>query len=328
MGFQHPFLLLLLLLAPVYWWLRIKWFNSEMKLLRVFVRPVLWDRVRIKPPPERSFSIILWVSGLILSVVALSGPTWGQSSAITSTGGKNLVIALDISQSMSSLDEAPSRIVRANAEIRRLIEELDDVRIALVIFSGSSRLASPLTLDREFLLSRLPDNTWSNSDIARGTQLGNLVDVMVSALPEMDLETRLGIVFSDGGFHDYATASAVETAKANNMRLLTLGVGGPVEMTIPLQNGGVLLDTAGDTVRTVLEEESLIELALETGGIYLPLSRTDNLSSIVQGFLEHISYENGELAAGGSTSTRRYQYFLGTALLFFSLAIVLERKGK
>lgn len=328
MGFQHPFLLLLLLLAPVYWWLRIKWFNSEMKFLRVFVRPVLWDRVRIHPPPERSFSLILWVTGLILSVVALSGPTWGKSSAIVSTGGKNLVIALDISQSMSSLDEAPSRIVRANAEIRRLIEELDDVRIALVIFSGSSRLASPLTLDREFLLSRLPDDTWSNSDIARGTQLGNLVDVMVSALPEMYLEARLGIVFSDGGFHDYATASAIETAKANNMRLLTLGVGGPVEMTIPLENGGVLLDTAGDTVKTVLEEGSLMELALETGGIYLPLSRTDDLSSIVQVFLEHISDENDELATGGSTSTRRYQYFLGAALLFFSLAIVLERKGK
>ncbi len=328
MRFQHPFFLLLLLLAPVYWWLRIKWFNSEMKLLRIFVRPVLWDRVRIHPPPERSFSLILWVTGFILSVAALSGPSWGQSSAIVSTGGKNLVIALDISQSMSSLDEAPSRILRANAEIRRLIEELDDVRIALVIFSGSSRLASPLTLDREFLLSRLPDNTWSNSDIARGTRLGNLVDVMVSALPEMDLEARIGIVFSDGGFHDYAISSAVETAKANNMCLITIGVGGPVEMTVPLENGGVLHDTAGDTVRTVLEEESLMELALETGGIYLPLSRTDDLSSIVQSFLEHISDENSELAAGGSTSTRRYQYFLGAALIFFFLAIAVERKGK
>ncbi|MCD4847367.1 MAG: VWA domain-containing protein [Candidatus Aegiribacteria sp.] len=328
MGFQHPFLLLLLLLAPVYWWLRKKWLNSEMKLLRVFVRPVLWDKVRIHPPPERSFSITLWVTGLILSVIALSGPTWGRSSAIVSTGGKNLVIALDISQSMSSLDEAPSRIVRANAEIRRLIEELDDVRIALVIFSGSSRLASPLTLDRKFLLSRLPDDTWSNTDIVRGTQLGNLVDIMVSALPEMDLEARLGIVFSDGGFHDYATASAIETAKANNMRLLTVGVGGPVEMTIPLENGGILLDTAGDTVRTVLEEESLMKLASETGGVYLPLSQTDDLSSIVQVFLEHISDENSEFASGGSTSTRRYQYFLGAALILFSLAIAVERKGK
>ncbi len=328
MGFQHPFLLLLLLLAPVYWWLRMKWFNSEMKLLRVFVRPVLWDRVRIHPPPQRSFSLILWVTGLILSIVSLSGPTWGQSSAIVSTGGKNLVIALDISQSMSSLDEVPSRILRANAEIRRLVEDLYDVRIALVIFSGSSRLASPLTLDREFLLSRLPDDTWSNSDLVLGTQLGNLVDVMVSALPEMDLETRLGLVFSDGGFHDYATASAIETAKANNMRLLTVGVGGPVEMTIPLENGGILLDAAGDTVRTVLEEESLMELALETGGVYLPLSQTDDLASIIQVFLEYISDENSELAAGGSTSTRRYQYFLGAALIFFFLAIVAERKGK
>jgi len=327
MNFQYPFLLLLLLLIPLYWWLRTKWYNAEIKTLRIFVRPVLWDRVSISPPPSRLLSRILFMTAMTFTIIALSSPTWGRSSAITSTGGKNLVIALDISQSMASMDEMPSRIARAANEIKRLAENLDDVRIALVIFSGSSRLASPLTLDREFLINRIPNDVWSNPDLIQGTQLSDLLNLMASVLPEMDLEASLGIIFSDGGFHDYAIESATETANNNGMNLITVGVGGPIEVPIPNKEGGVLLDASGDTVRTSLEEESLRELAENTGGVYIPVSGTDDLSSIVRAYLEHISSENSQLAMGGSTATRRYQYFVAVALLLFSAAIILERRG-
>lgn len=327
MAFQYPFLLLLLLCIPLYWWLRVKWHNTELKALRLFVRPVLWNRVRINPPPSRLLSRILWMTALFLAIVALSGPSWGRSSAITSTGGKNLVIALDVSQSMSCLDEMPSRIGRAATEVRKLAEELDDVRIALVIFSGSSRLASPLTLDREFLFSRLPDDVWSNPDIIPGTQLSDVVELMVSVLPEMDLEASLGIIFSDGGFHDYATERATEIASKRSMNLVTVGVGGPIDVPVQTERGGVMLDASGDTVRTSLEEESLRNLAENTGGVYVPLSGTDDLTSIVRAYLEHISSENSKLATGGSTTSRRYQYFLGPALLLFAAAIILEKRG-
>ncbi|MCK5115163.1 MAG: VWA domain-containing protein [Candidatus Aegiribacteria sp.] len=327
MAFQYPFLLLLLLVIPLYWWLRVKWHNTEIKLLRLFVRPVLWERVRITPPPSRFLSRILWTTAMALSITALSSPTWGTSSAIISTGSKNLVIALDVSQSMASMDEMPSRIARAASAIRRLAEELHDVRIALVIFSGSSRLASPLTLDREFLISRLPENTWSNSDIIPGTRLSDTVKLMISTLPEMDLEASLGIIFSDGGFHDYATESAAAEARRHGMNLVTVGVGGPIEVPIPAEEGGLLLDASGDTVRTSLEEGSLQELAENTGGVYVRLSGTDDLISITKAFLEHISAENSELATGGSANTRRYQYFLLPALLLFAAAVILERRG-
>ncbi len=327
MAFQYPFLLLLLLVIPLYWWLRVKWHNTELKLLRLFVRPVLWERVRITPPPSRFLSRILWITAMALSITALSSPTWGTSSAIISTGSKNLVIALDVSQSMASMDEMPSRIARAASEIRRLAEELYDVRIALVLFSGSSRLASPLTLDREFLISRMPENTWSSSDIIPGTRLSDMVKLMVSALPEMDLEASLGIIFSDGGFHDYATESAAAEARRHGMNLVTVGVGGPIEVPIPGEEGGLLLDASGDTVRTSLEEGSLQELAENTGGVYVRLSGTDDLVSITKAFLEHISAENSELATGGSAKTRRYQYFLLPALLLFAAAVILERRG-
>ncbi len=328
MGFNYPFLLLLLLIIPVYLWLRARWHQNEMKALRTFVRPVLWDRVVINPPPDRTLSRVLWAAALAFAVIALSGPTWGRTQAVISTGGKNLVIALDVSQSMASLDEAPSRLARAESEIIRLAQELSDVRISIILFSGSSRLAVPLTLDRDFIYSRLPSDPWSNPDITPGTRLSDMVDLMASSLPDMDLEASVGIIFSDGGFHDYAVESAAQAASENNMRLITVGVGGPVDVTIPVQGGGVLLDAAGDTVRTHLEEDALRQLAEKTGGVYTKLSGSDDLVQITRSFLDHISSENSELATGGSTRKRRFQYFLAAALMLMAAAMVLERRGK
>jgi Ca-activated chloride channel family protein len=327
MGFSYPFLLLLLLLVPLYLWLRARWHSRELKNLRVFVRPVLWDRVVISPPPARTVSRTLWAISLALLVVAISGPTWGRTSAVVSTGGRNLVVALDVSQSMASQDEAPSRLERAVGEIERLAGELRDVRVALVLFSGSSRLAMPLTLDREFLSDRLPADPWSNPDIIPGTRLGDMVELMGSSLPDMDLEANLGMVFSDGGFHDYAVESAVDAASKYNMRLITVGVGGPIDVTVPAEGGGVLLQAPGDTVRTRLEEDSLRELAERTGGTYVRLSGPDDLVSITRSFLDYMSSMNSELATGGSTGSRRYQYFLAAAILLIAAAIALERRG-
>lgn len=327
MSFNYPYLLLLLLLVPLYLWLRARWHSREMKALRVFVRPVLWDRVAISPPPSRSISRILWSLVIAFLVVGLSGPTWGRTEAVVSTGGKNLVVALDVSQSMASLDEMPSRLARASREIERLSDELRDVRIALVLFSGSSRLAVPLTLDREFLSGRLPTDPWSSPDILPGTRLGDMVQLMGSSLPDMDLEASIGIIFSDGGFHDYAVESAVDAASRYGMRLITVGVGGPVEVPVPTGEGGVLVEASGDTVMTILEEGSLGELAERTGGVYLRLSGPDDLVSITRSFLESISSRNSELATGGSTGKRRYQYFLGAALLLAGVSMVLERRG-
>ncbi|MFO8182569.1 MAG: VWA domain-containing protein [Candidatus Aegiribacteria sp.] len=328
MGFSYPYLLILLILVPVYLWLRARWHNRELKSLRVFVRPVLWDRVRISPPPSRILSRIMWAAAFSLLVVALSGPKWGTTEAVVSTGGKNLVIALDVSQSMASRDEVPSRLERAAEEIGRLAEQLEDVRMALVLFSGSSRLAVPLTLDREFLLGRIPADPWSNPDIPPGTRLGDMVSLMGSVLPDMDLEASLGMIFSDGGFHDYAIESAVQAASRYGMRLITVGVGGPLDVPVPSPEGGVLVEASGDTVRTSLEEEPLRELAERSGGVYTRLSGSDDLVSITGSFLEMLSGRNSELASGGSTGHRRYQYFLAAALLLTVAAIVLERRGK
>lgn len=298
----------------------------ELKKLRTFVRPVLWKKVGITQPPSRLFSRIFWVVGLALAIFALSGPRWQTEQALVSAGGRNLVIALDVSQSMASRDEIPSRIGRAAIEIHRIAEEFENTRIALILFSGSARLAVPLTLDREYIYSRLPLQAGATSDLVSGTRLSDVVEMMAAALPDMDLEASLGIIFSDGGFQDYSVVGAADEAVRQGMRIITIGMGGPLEMPVPYQNGELIVNAKGDTITTTLNPEPLIELAERTDGAYMRLSQTEDVSGTIDSYLDQLAEYNSDLTAGGAIAGRKYQVFLGLALLLFGTALILEKR--
>ena len=325
MTFERPILLLLLVIAPVWHWLRASWLADEEERLKRFVRPVLWERVGIEPPPRRLLTRWLWTIGLLLAAFALAGPTWGRDEAFIPVGGRNIAVALDVSRSMACDDEVPTRLGRAAAEIRRLVAGMPDTRFSLILFSGQSRLAVPITLDTDFLLSRLPMSSDEPVFLPAGTSMGNLVEVMADALPGEDLESRVGIILSDGGFHDLNIESAIETAQGRGMALVTVGVGGDTPVTVPDGRGGVIV-YQGDTVRTTLEEENLERLAEATGGFYTRISEAGDLSEPITRLLENSSRE-ARLQSANIGPGRRYQLFLGGALLLICAALVLERRG-
>lgn len=325
MTFERPILLLLLGIAPVWHWLRAAWLRDEERRLKRFVRPVLWERVGIEAPPRRLLTRWLWTAGLLLAAFALAGPTWGRDEAFLPVGGRNVAIALDVSRSMGCDDEVPTRLGRASAEIRRIVRDMPDTRFSLILFSGQSRLAVPITLDSDFLFSRLPMSSDEPVFLPPGTSMGNLVEVMADALPGQDLESRVGIIFSDGGFHDLNIQRSIESARSRGIALVTVGVGGDTPVTVPDGRGGVLI-FQGDTVRTTLEEDALRRLAEETGGFYTRISEAGDLAVPLQRLLEFSSRE-ARLQSANIGPGRRYQLFLGTALLLMCAAIVLERRG-
>jgi Ca-activated chloride channel family protein len=327
MSFERPLLLLLAISAPLWWWLRSAWLASENKRLREFVRPAMWGRVDISPPPPRTLSRIFWSLSMLLFAVAAAGPTWGGAQAVIPTGGDNIAIALDVSTSMGSEDETPSRMGRAVAEISRLMEEFEGVRFSLVLFSSQARLAVPGTLDRDFLMSRLPLDPWDESTLPAGTELGTLVDAMTASLPEEDLETRLGIVFSDGGFHDFAVERSVEAAREAGLTLVTVGLGGLDSVPLPDGQGGYRTIAGGDTIRTSLYREPLEELAERTGGFFVRLSETGDLPSLVGELLSGRRSAIAARVAGGSGG-RRFHIFLTAGLALAFLALILETRGR
>ncbi len=325
MTFERPMLLLLLAVVPLWHRLRGVWLADEENRLKRFVRPVLWERVGIEPPPRRLLTRWLWTAALLLLLFSLAGPVWGRDEAFIPAGGRNVAIALDVSRSMSCDDEIPTRLGRASAEVRRLVRAMPDTRFCLILFSGQTRLAVPITLDSDFLFSRLPNSGDDPVFLSPGTSLGSLVSVMADALPGENLEARVGIIFSDGGFHDLNIQGSIEEARDREIALVAVGLGGDTPAAVPDGRGGVTV-FQGDTVRTVLEEAPLRRLAEGTGGFYTRISEAGNLAEPVRTLLAVTSREAG-LQSAGAGPGRRYQYFLGGALLLIAAALVLERRG-
>ncbi len=323
MEFQRPWMIILALASPLYWWLRLRWLRDDEKRLRRFVRPVLWKKMGITPPAQHKISRLLISIAVVLLAFSAAGPVWGTSPAYIPSGGENVVIALDVSRSMWSDDEAPTRLGRSAMEIRRLIRSMPGTRFSLVLFSGHARLAVPITLDNDFILDRIPSSPSDAVSLPQGTALSNLVDVMATALPDMDMEGQVGIIFSDGGFHDYTLNDAVDEARRHRMALITVGAGGDTPVTVPGDNGPLVWQ--GDTVKTVIEEEWLQELAERTGGFYTRISEAGDLSEPVNELLRRSS-ARADANIAGASGARRFQYFLGAALLLILTAITLERK--
>ncbi len=326
MSFERPLLLLLALAAPLGWWVRQRWLDSENKRLREFVRPVMWERVEISPPPPRTLSRLLWSLSVMLFAVAAAGPLWGGASTVLPSGGDNISIALDVSASMASLDETPSRMGRAVSEIIGLMDAFPGVRFSLVLFSSQARLAVPGTLDRDFLASRIPLDPRDESSLPAGTELGTLVDVMSTSLPEEDLETRVGIIFSDGGFHDFSVERSVSAASEAGLVLVCAGLGGLDSVPLPDGSGGWRI-LGGDTVRTALCEEPLREIAERSGGFYVRLSETDDLPALVGELLSGKRAEMASKVSGGSGG-RRFYLFLIAGLALAAAALILESRGR
>ncbi len=324
MEFQRPWMILLTLAGPLYWWFRLHWLREEEKKLRRFVRPILWERVGILPPAQHNVSRLLYSISIVLLTLAAAGPTWGSSSAYIPSGGANIVIGLDVSRSMWSDDESPTRLGRATIEIKRLIEAMPNTRFSLVLFTDHARLAVPITLDNQYILDRIPTGPSDDTGLTEGTAVSNLVDVMATALPDMDMESQVGIIFSDGGFHDYSISDAISEANDKRMALVTIGVGGDTPVMVPGDNGPIIWN--GDTIKTILEEAPLKELAEATGGFYARVAEIGNLSNPVNSLLERSSSEaNAEIA--GASGARRFQYFIASALLLICIAFIFERRG-
>lgn len=321
---EHPWVLTALLAVPLLALLRILAARRERKRLRGFVRPSLWSRVGISRPSARPLSTALWLACVTAALLALAGPMWGLDETVNTGGGSNLVLAVDVSTSMASLDAAPSRLGRAKALVGRLADELPDTRMAVVLFAERARLAVPLTMDREFILRRLPQTPWEVGDLPGGTRLQNLVDIMASVVPDMELESSAGLILSDGGFQDYSVRSATATALDAGLSISAVGIGGHDSVTVPDGRGGVLVSAGGDTVRTALNPQPLRELAMGTGGMYVEASEGGRLAEGLRSLLAAAGQRETEALA----PARRYALFTLAAVLLAAAAWVAERRGR
>ncbi len=289
---------------------------------------------RLIPDHSRGKSylrVFFLASFFFFAVLALSRPQWGVRMETVRRTGVDIVLALDISYSMNTEDVSPSRLAKAKAEARGIIERLRGDRIGLVAFSGSAAVLCPLTLDYG-AVSLFLDTVNPGSIADPGTSLAAAIKTANGAFIANEKKYKVLIILTDGEDLEGQVDKAAETAREAGVIIYTIGVGTPDGKPIPERDskGDVVeyrKDPSGQVVISRLDERSLAEIATQSGGRYYRSStgegELDQIYSEISGMdkkeLESKLVQNFE---------DRFQYPLSLAVLCLALELWITERRK
>jgi Ca-activated chloride channel family protein len=269
------------------------------------------------------------------AVLAAARPQVGARVVQVERRGREVVVALDVSLSMEANDVVPNRLERSKQEIRELLDGLRGDRVGIVIFSGTSFLLCPMTMDMAaanlFLdavqADVLPDPGTNLEEALRGARAA------FGDLPDSRSE-RAVVLFTDGESHEGEALEAAEALADAGIPVLTVGVGTPGGEPIPVRGedgrlAGYKKDRAGTVVLSRLDEDLLRRVAETTGGRYYPATLQGHEVGEMLEFLNML--ERGEL--GGTLSRRVEERFqvpaaLAAVFLFLSLLVPEGRRPR
>ncbi len=318
--FAQPDMLYLLLLVPV---LTVIWLigNRRRRLARErFGEAALMKRLSPDYSPARmTVKFLVRLLAFIMAVLTVARPQFGSRLEEVKRQGVEVIIALDVSNSMLASDIQPSRLERARQAITQLVDQLRDDRIGLILFAGDAYTQIPVTNDylsaKMFLASAGPDAVSK-----QGTAIGAAIDLGIRSFTPQSDKSRALVIITDGENHEDDAIAKARLAAEKGIVVHTIGIGSPDGAPIPIRSGGTttyLKDREGNTVISKLDEKSLREIASITGGRYVRASST----SIG---LNEIYNEIGRMKKSEINATMYTEYneqFLIPAVLLFILLL-------
>lgn len=331
MNFAALEYLYLLWILPAMVLLAIYSFRKKDQLLRLFAEYPLWDRLMPDVHRRRRVvKLILLVAGVSFLIGALLRPRWGFHWEEIKRKGVDLLIAVDVSESMLAEDIKPNRLERAKREITDLVNMLQGDRVGLIAFAGASFLECPLTLDYGAFKMFLD---YLDTDLipVQGTAIGEAVQTAIRSFTTERRASRALILITDGEDHLGEAEKSAEVAKEKGIRIFTIGIGSEQGAPIPLRGGrgDFKKDRKGQVVLSRLQETTLQKIALATGGSYVrSVSGDMDLKKIYD---EEI---RGKMEAGELKSAKkrrweeRFQWFLFASILLFALEAILPERRR
>lgn len=274
---------------------------------------------------------ICFISAVIFIFIAMAAPQWGTEAAQISESASYMVIAVDVSASMKAQDLKPNRLENAKTMIKILTETLKGVRKGIVAFTSEAYVQCPVTADdnalKYFVNALRPDML-----PAKGTSLGKAVETSVKLLSGYSGKKAL-VLLTDGEDHDPEEIdAAARTARENNVKIIAVGIGSKEGELIPEFTPGANVkdykkDKDGNPVVTKLQEEPLITLAKETGGMYIQYKNFQTAASAIQNAVEDLDKEQ---RAPGSKNIykNRYRIPLSFALLLLLASMLIPVNKK
>jgi len=288
----------------------------------------------LMPDKSKSRAVIKFILVLIafsMLIIGLANPQIGSKLEKIQRKGIDLVIAVDVSNSMLAQDIKPNRLMRAKQSISKLVDDLSNDRIGIVVFAGKAYTQLPITTDysaAKLFLSTI------NTDIVptQGTAIADAIDLSASLFDKNDHEKAI-IIITDGEDHEGDVVAATKKAAEQGIRIYTIGMGLPEGAPIPEydNNGnqiGFRKDLKNNTVITKLDEPMLQQIAAAGNGKYV---RANNSQAGLDAIFSDINkLEKKEFDSKVfSDYEDRFQFFLLPVLILLVLEFfIFERRGK
>ncbi len=328
--FAHIEMLWLLLLIPAFTAAYIAIVRRKQRQLRLFGDPELLSELMPNVSRTRpAIKFALLMVALILLIIAAARPQYGQKEKTVKRQGIEVMFALDISNSMLAEDVAPNRLDRAKQMLSKLIDQMVDDKVGLIVFAGEAYTQLPITCD--YVSAKMFLNTISPDLIrVQGTAIGDAIMTSIRSFGSEESDaSRAIILITDGENHEDDAIAAAKAANEKGIKIFVVGIGKPDGSPIPIPGtNNFRKDRAGNVVVSKLNEDMCREIAQAGQGMYVRCDNTNTATRALQKELDTLATSEFETKVYADYN-EQYQGFVLLAFLILVIDFfIFNRKNK
>lgn len=321
--FAHPQYLWLLALVPCFILLFMYVRHQRRKRLARFGNPEVIRELMPEVSAARVwFKFLLFCTACVLLVFAAARPQLGSKLREERAEGVEMMILVDVSNSMLAEDFEPNRLERTKYAVNKLFDGLRQDRVGLVVFAGEAKVQLPVTTDYRMAKAFARKISTDLVDV-QGTAVGKALEQTLYSFSERkdNERNRVIVLITDGENHEDDALAAADRAKEMGIRIFTIGIGTPEGA--PIRIGGEFIkDEKGDMVVTKLNEEMLRQIAEKTDAAYVRATKQDLGLDEIVGMINRM--EKSELSTVRFEEYNElFQYLIGAALLLLVVEMLL-----
>ena len=319
---------MLLLLIPVFFVIQALVLKFRAKRLRRFGDQALVEKLMPSYSKAKVWlRLSLFAIAFMFFILGISRPQMGAILKEHKTRGAEVMVVLDVSNSMLAQDYSPNRLERAKLAISRMVDKLRDDRIGLIVFAGNSFVQLPITTD--YVSAKMFLSSISTESVPiQGTAMGEAISTALRSFSAQSDKSRAIIVITDGENHEDDPVAAARQAAELGVRVFTIGVGSPQGTMIPMGDGQYLEDRDGNPVVTRLDDKVLQEVAEAGKGLYVHAgNREFGLDPVIEEISRMDDEEYNSIVF--EEYDELYMYFLAVAFFFLVLEMLIgDRRSK
>jgi Ca-activated chloride channel homolog len=330
--FSHPEYLYFLFLIPII--IGLFWFATILQKRAINRFGNLETLKQLMPGASLHrgwLKIIIFSTAIIFIIIGLAGPQFGSKLTEVKRKGIELIVALDVSNSMMAQDIQPNRLERAKQAISKLVDKLSNDRLGLIVFAGDAYVQLPITND--YISAKMFLSSISPGIVPKqGTAIGTAINLAASSFSPQSETSKVIVVISDGENHEDDPVEVAKKAAEQGIFVYTIGIGSPQGSPIPASTQdnqtSFWKDKDGNVVVSKLDEETLSKIAVAGNGKYIRATNTQ--IGLLPLFDEINKMQKTEMKEKVySDYDDQFQFLFAIALFLLLLEfVILERKNK